>query len=80
MFITEERLEILSSGKAYGDIWEPVVVIKEGAIYKGNCVTKKVKVTRADKPETVISKTSEVVQLHDSTRQESKVDQLSEGC
>jgi len=43
-------------------------------------VTNKVKATRADKPETIISKTSEVVQLYDSTRQESKVDQLSEAC
>ncbi len=77
--IAEERVEILS-GKVYGDIWAPVVVVKKGAIFEGNCLTNEVKVTRAGKPDTAVSKISEVVQLYDSTRQESKVDQLSEAC
>jgi len=77
--IAEERVEILS-GKVYGDIWAPVVVVKKGAIFEGNCLTNEVKVTRVGKPDATISKTTEVVQLYDSTRQESKVDQLSEAC
>ena len=77
--IAEERVEILS-GKVYGDIWAPVVVIKKGAIFEGNCLTSEVKVTRAEKHDPAVSKTSEVVQLYDSTRQESKVDLLSEAC
>ncbi len=77
--IAEERVEILS-GKVYGDIWAPVVVVKKGAIFEGNCLTNEVKVTRAGKPDAAVSKTTEVVQLYDSTRQESKVDQLSEAC
>ena len=77
--IAEERVEILS-GKVYGDIWAPVVVVKKGAFFEGNCLTNEVKVTRAGKPDAAVSKTTEVVQLYDSTRQESKVDQLSEAC
>ena len=78
--IAEERVEILSSGKVYGDIWAPVVVVKKGAIFEGNCLTNEVKVNRVRKPYDAVSKTSEVVQLYDSTRQESKIDQLSEAC
>jgi cytoskeletal protein CcmA (bactofilin family) len=78
--IAEERVEILSSGKVYGDIWAPVVVVKKGAIFDGKCLTNEVKVTKAGKPDAAVSKTSEVVQLYDSIRQESKVDQLSEAC
>ncbi len=77
--IAEERVEILS-GKVYGDIWAPVVVVKKGAIFEGNCLTNEVKVARAGKPDATVSKASEVVQLYNSTRQESKVDQLSEAC
>ena len=77
--IAEERVEILS-GKVYGDIWAPVVVVKKGAIFEGNCLTNEVKVTRAGKPDAAVSKTTEVVQLYDSAPQESKVDQLSEAC
>ncbi len=77
--IAEERVEILS-GKVYGDIWAPVVIVKNGAFFEGNCLTNEVKVTRAGKPDAAVSKTTEVVQLYDSTRQESKVDQLSEAC
>ena len=77
--IAEERVEILS-GKVYGDIWAPVVVVKKGAIFEGNCLTNEVKVTRMRKPDAAVSKTTEVVQLYDSTRQESKVAQLSEAC
>jgi len=73
-------MEILSSGKVYGDIWAPVVVVKKGAIFEGNCLTNEVKVTRAGEPDDAISKTTEVVQLYDSTRQGSKFDQLSEAC
>jgi len=78
--IAEERVEILSSGKVYGDIWAPVVVVKKGAIFEGNCLTNEVKVTKVRKPDAAVSKTSEVVQLYDSTRHESKVDQISEAC
>ena len=78
--IAEERVEILSSGRVYGDIWAPIVVVKKGAIFEGNCLMNEVKVTKAGKPDTAVSKTSEVVQLYDSTRQESKVDLLSEAC
>jgi len=78
--IAEERVEILSSGKVYGDIWAPVVVVKKGAIFEGNCLTNEVKVNRVRKPDAAVSKTSEVVQLYDSTRQESKINQLSEAC
>jgi hypothetical protein len=41
--------------------------LKKRAIFEVNWLNNKVKVTRADKPETVISKTPEVVQLYDST-------------
>lgn len=78
--IAEERVEILSTGKVYGDIWAPVVVVKKGAIFEGNCLTNEVRVIEARKPDPAVSKTSEVVQLYDSTRQESKVDQLFEAC
>ena len=77
--IAEERVEILS-GKVYGDIWAPIVVVKKGAIFEGNCLTNEVKVIRAEKPDAAVSKITEVVQLYDSTRQESKIDQLSEAC
>ena len=77
---TEERVEILSSGKVYGDIWAPIVFVKKRAFFEGNCLTDEVKVIRAGKPDVAVSKTSEVAQLYDSTRQESKVDQLSEAC
>ena len=33
--IAEERVEIFSSGKVYGDIWAPVVVEKKGLFLKG---------------------------------------------
>jgi cytoskeletal protein CcmA (bactofilin family) len=78
--IAEERVEILSSGKVYGDIWAPVVIVKKGATFEGNCMTKKVKVIQADEPDAEISKTSEVVNLYDPTQQEPKVDLLSEAC
>ena len=78
--IAEERVEILSSGKVYGDIWAPIVVVKKGAVFEGNCLMNELRVTRAEKPDAAVAKKSEVVQLYDSTRQESKVDQLSEAC
>jgi len=78
--IAEERVEILSSGRVYGDIWAPIVVVKKGAIFEGNCLTNEVRVINTQKPDPAVSKTSEVVQLYDSTRQESKVDLLSEAC
>ena len=78
--IAEERVEILSSGKVYGDIWAPVVVVKKGAVFEGNCLMNELRLTRAGKPDAAVSKTSEVVQLYDSTRHESKVDQISEAC
>ena len=78
--IAEERVEILSSGKVYGDIWAPVVVVEKGAIFEGNCLMNELRLTRAVKPDAGVSKTSEVVQLYDSTRQKTKVDQLAEVC
>ena len=78
--IAEERVEILSTGKVYGDIWAPVVVVKKGAIFEGNCLTNEVRVINTQKPDAAVSKTSEVVQLYDSIRHESKVDQFSEAC
>jgi cytoskeletal protein CcmA (bactofilin family) len=78
--IAEERVEILSSGKVYGDIWAPVVVVKKGAFFEGNCLTNEVKAIKAGKPDAGVSKTSEVVQLYDSNRQESKIDKISEAC
>ena len=56
--IAEERVEILSSGKVYGDIWAPVVVVKKGAIFEGNCLMNEVKVTKAGEPDVAVSKTS----------------------
>jgi cytoskeletal protein CcmA (bactofilin family) len=78
--IAEERVEILSSGRVYGDIWAPIVVVKKGAIFEGNCLTNEVRVINTQKPDSAVSKASEVVQLYDSTAQESKVDLLSEAC
>jgi len=78
--IAEERVEILSSGRVYGDIWAPIVVVKKGAIFEGNCLTNEVRVTNTQKPDSAVLKASEVVQLYDSTPQESKVDLLSEAC
>jgi len=78
--IAEERVEILSSGRVYGDIWAPIVVVKKGAIFEGNCLTNEVRVINIQKPDPAVSKASEVVQLYDSTPQESKVDLLSEAC
>jgi cytoskeletal protein CcmA (bactofilin family) len=78
--IAEERVEILSSGRVYGDIWAPVVVVKKGAIFEGNCLTNEVRVINTQKPDPAVSKTSEVVQLYDSSRQKPKVDQFSEAC
>lgn len=78
--IAEERVEILSSGRVYGDIWAPVVVVKKGAVFEGNCLMNELRVAKEGKPDAAVSKTSEVVQLYDSTRQKSKTDQLSEAC
>ena len=78
--IAEERVEILSSGRVYGDIWAPIVVVKKGAIFEGNCLTNEVRVINTQKPDPAVLKTSEVVQLYDSTPQKPKVDQLSEAC
>ena len=77
--IAEERVEIIS-GKVYGDIWAPVVVVKKGAFFEGNCLTNEVKVIRSRKHDRDASKTNEVVQLYGSKPQESKFDQLSEAC
>ena len=46
--IAEERVEILS-GKVCGDIWAPVVVVKKGSTFEGNCLNNEVNVTRAGK-------------------------------
>ena len=76
----EERIEILSSGKVHGNIWVPVVVVKKGVIFEGNCLTNEVEMTRAEKPDAIVSKLSGVVQLYGTIRQESKVEQFSEAC
>ena len=78
--IAQERVEVLSSGKVYGDIWAPVVVIKKGAIFEGNCLTNEIEMTRAEKPDIAVSKLSGVVQLYGTIRQVSKVEQFSEAC
>jgi len=78
--IAEERVEIVSSGKVYGDIWTPVVVVNKGAFFEGSCLMNEVKVTRSGKFNTAVSKTSEVIHLYDSKRQKSKVDKLSRAC
>ncbi len=59
-----KRIEILVSGKVFGDIQAPVVVISEGVIFKGNCCTQPLKktgdvklaVVRAAEPEEVAAK------------------------
>jgi len=53
---------------------------KKGAVFEGNCLMNELRMTRARKPDTAVSKTSDIVQLYDTTRQESKVEQLSEAC
>ena len=78
--IAQERVEILSSGKVYGDIGAPVVVVKKRAIFEGNCLTNEVKMTRSEKPGAAVSKLSGVVQLYGTIRQESKAEQFSEAC
>ena len=78
--IAEERVEIHSSGKVFGDIWAPVVVVKKGAVFEGNCLTNEIKVIRAGKTDAAVSKTSEVVQLYHSIRKKPKIDRLSEAC
>ena len=77
--IAEERVEILS-GKVYGDIWAPVVVVKKGAIFEGNCLTHEVEMSKAEKPDAIVSELSGVVQLYGTIRQESTAEQLSEAC
>ncbi len=78
--IAQERVVILASGKVYGDIWAPIVVVKKGAIFEGNCLTHEVEMTRAEKPDVSVSELSGVVQLYGTIRQESAAEQLSEAC
>ena len=35
-----EKLELLSTGKVYGDIDAPILSISEGAIFRGTCMMK----------------------------------------
>ena len=58
----------------------PVVVVKNGFFFKGNCLTNEVEMTRAEKPDAIVSKLSGVVQLYATIRQESKVEHFSEAC
>ena len=78
--IAQERVEILSSGKVYGDIRAPVVVVKKGAIFEGNCLTHEVEMSKAEKPDAIVSELSGMVQLYGTIRQESTAEQLSEAC
>ncbi|NNL43190.1 MAG: polymer-forming cytoskeletal protein [Desulfobacterales bacterium] len=78
--IAQERVEILPTGKVYGDIWAPVVVVKKGAIFEGNCLTHEVEMTRAEKPDLSVSKLSGVVQLYGTIRQETSTEELFEAC
>ena len=78
--IAQERVVILASGKVYGDIWAPIVDVKKGAIFEGNCLTHEVEMTRAEKPDVSVSELSGVVQLYGTIRQESAAEQLSEAC
>ena len=78
--IAQERVEILPTGKVYGDIWAPVVVVKKGAIFEGNCLTHEVEMTRAEKPDLSVSKLSGVVQLYGTIRQETSTEEFFEAC
>jgi len=48
----------------------PVVVVKNGAFFKRNCLTNEVEMTRAEKAGAAVSKLSGVVQLYGTTRKE----------
>ena len=76
----EERVEILSTGKVYVIFERLLWLYKKGAIFEGNCLTNEVEMTRAEKPDAIVSKLSGVVQLYGTIRQESKVEQFSEAC
>ncbi len=49
----KERLEILSSGKLYGDIKTPRLIIAEGVVFEGHCTMGTEK-----RPESVTTQTS----------------------
>ena len=39
--IADNRIEIHSPGKVFGNIQAPIVVIEEGVIFDGNCIMQK---------------------------------------
>jgi cytoskeletal protein CcmA (bactofilin family) len=39
--VAEEKIEIISPGKVFGDIEAPSVIINTGVIFEGNCQTQK---------------------------------------
>lgn len=43
-----EKLELLSTGKLYGDIDAPILSISEGAIFQGTCTMKSEIITAAE--------------------------------
>jgi cytoskeletal protein CcmA (bactofilin family) len=47
--IADDRIEIHSAGKVFGDIQAPTVVINEGGIFEGNCQMQRAKEADASK-------------------------------
>ena len=56
--VAEERIEILSPGKVFGDIEAPSVTINTGVVFDGNCQTQKQDEVANDKV-TFLQKASE---------------------
>ena len=40
--LADDRIEILTTGRVFGDIQSPIVIMQEGAILQGHCQTQKV--------------------------------------
>jgi cytoskeletal protein CcmA (bactofilin family) len=40
--VADQKIEIRPSGKVYGDMLSPTVIINEGAVFEGNCRTRAV--------------------------------------
>jgi cytoskeletal protein CcmA (bactofilin family) len=47
--IADDRIEIYPTGKVFGDIQAPSVVINEGGIFEGNCQMQRAKEADASK-------------------------------
>ena len=44
----DKRIEIMPSGRLFGDIQAPTIVIHAGALFEGRCLTQAVAVNRSD--------------------------------